>query len=592
MRLVKTSERTARSARPQPDPQPTPPSEVPVEPAGAAFGSARPRLRRPDPLHAAANVLPDNAGRLGVLSYQIPDDLEVRVGDAVRVALGKREAHGVVVGPGDVDKATRPILEVFGVRSDPSDISLAHSVAKYHFASEASVLSRLSPGTGRGADPLPPDEPELKPGVELPRVNREVAASRRTLLVRAPGVDPAALAAHQALALAQAGSGQVLVLCPTNELVTRVVSLFAAGAARLDSQAPRGAWKGFCEGTVRIGVGSRAASLYAASQLCGIVVVDEDHPGHQEQTQPHTHARDLASARTRALRIPLRVISAMPTPQAVGAVNDIYPVGLKSDWPRMLLLDRGQLDPVERLAPPRVKSLLAAAAKAGHEPVVVASSSASVRRCVRCALVRPCGECQSSLCRHADNDPCPGCNATDGVKMRGWDRERVSRVLDDAYKVVTAGELPAVRDAGVVVFFDIDGLLAAPDLLPGRFAASMVLAAATAAGPGGSVVAMTDNPADPVLVDLFGARDTLRVAKRLYQLAKTAGLPPFGRLVTVRVKRARAPKIAGWPGRIHGPRQVGTDWEILIRVANDDLDKLSPHLLKLRRGGNCRIKVE
>ena len=574
------------------DVSPSAPPSCAVEPAGSAFGSARPRLKRPEPIRGCVNVLPDKSGRLGVLSYTVPDELEVRVGDAVKVGFGKREVHGLVVGPGDPIKATRPVMEVFGVRCDPSDVSLALTVAKYHFSDVPNVLSRLSPSTGRGAEPLPAEEPAVKDLRLLPRVHRDVATTRRTLLVRAPGVDPAALAAQQAMSLTKHFTGQVLVLCPTTEMVSRVAAMFAAGAARLDSQAPRGAWKGFCEGTIRIGIGSRSAALYAAAQLCAIIVVEEDHPGHTEQTQPHTNARDLASARTRALRIPLRLIAAAPTPQAYGAVTDVYPVGLRSDWPKMLLLDRASIDPVSRLAPPRVKSLIANAQKEGLEPVVVASASSAVRRCIRCAAVRPCLDCESSLCRHTATDACPQCGTTDGVRMRGWDRERVSSVFNDSVKVVTIAELPAVREAGVVVLFDVDALLAAPDLLPGRFATAMIVAAASAASPGGTVVAMTDMPDDPVLTDLFGAKDTVKVTKRLYALSRNAGLPPFGRLVTIRVTRVNAPRIAGWPGRIHGPKKVGQEWEILVRVSNDEMDKLAPHLGKLRRGGKCRIRVE
>jgi primosomal protein N' len=563
-----------------------------VEPAQSAFGAARPRRRRPEPVRGCVDVVPDKSGRLGALSYRVPAGLDVRVGDAVKIPFGKREAHGLVVGHGDPGKATRDILEVFGVRSDPSDVALARTVATYHFAEVQNVYARLSPSSGRGAEPAPPAEPVLTEHVVLPRVHREVADSRRTLLVRAPGVDPAVLAAQQAHSLSASSHGQVLVLCPSAEMVTRVLSIFESGAARLDSKAPRGAWKGFCEGTVRVGIGTRAAALYAAPSLGGIVVVDEEHPGHTEQTMPHTNARDLASARTRSLRIPLRLISACPSPQALGAVTSIYAVGLRSNWPKMLLLNRGDQDPRERLLPSRVKTLIRNAQNDGLEPVVLAQAKAALRRCVRCGTVRPCSDCDSSLCRHAETDPCPTCESAAGVKMRGWDKDRVSALFDGSVKVVSVAELTSIREAGVVVLFDLDGLMAVPDLLPGRFAASMIVAAAEAAGAGGTVVGLSDNPTEGVIADLFGPRDTIKVAKRFYAQAKSAGLPPFGRLVTIRVTRVNAPKIVGWPGRIHGPRKVGNEWEILVRIGSDDLGKLTPHVMRLTRGGKCKVRVE
>lgn len=575
------------------DPAPTAMVEGQVEPPQAAFGAPRHVRRRPAPLRGCVHVLPDQASaRLGMLSYLVPEDLEVRPGDAVRIPLGKREVHGMVVGPGDPALGTREILEVFGVRSDPSDISLAMTVARYHFSDPQNVLSRLSPSSGRGADPQEDAPVAVIDHPALPKLPAGLAESRRALLVRAPGIDAAALAAAAARDLAESSDGQVLVLCPTQDLVSQVLAKFATGAARVDSKAPRGAWKGLCEGTVRVAIGTRTAALYAAANLAGIVVVDEEHPGHIEQTQPHTHARDLASSRSRSLRVPLRLISLVPTPQAFGAAADVFAVGDAGAWPRMALVDRTQLDLRERLLPGRLKAALTNAAKAGKDPVVLAHHRAAIRRCVRCGAERPCTDCNSSLCRHAETEPCPNCQCQDGVKMRGWDRERLDEVFGGRARVVTLSELSAVRDAGMVVLFDLDSLIGAPDLIPGRYAAGVIATAAEAAGDGGTVVGMTDNPHDPLLDVLFGPRDMVKVARRFYAHAKTAGLPPFGRLVTVRVQRVRAPKTAGWPGRIHGPRQVGNEWELLVRVPNEKLAKLAPHLAKLRRGGKCKIRVE
>lgn len=85
----------------------------------------------------------------------------------------------------------------------------------------------------------------------------------------------------------------------------------------------------------------------------------------------------------------------------------------------------------------------------------------------------------------------------------------------------------------------------------------------------------------------------VRVARRFHSAAKAAGLPPAGRLVTIKVTRVQPPKTAGWPGQVHGPRKVGAkDWEILVRLPNDQLDQLVPHVHRLRHGGKARITVE
>lgn len=562
-----------------------------IEAPGAAFGHTRTRRRRPDPLTGTVNVLPDAAGRLGALSYLVPDHLTVRMGDAVRIPYGKRETVGMVTGPGDPKKATRPILEVFGVRADPSDIRLAHTIAKWHFVDPNTVLPRLAPTSGRGGQARDAGPVELSEAARRLRVPKDVADCPRALLVRAPHTDPAALAAHQAGQLAR--RGQVLILCPTAALVSEVLAHLPSGAVRLDSKAPVGAWRGFCEGTALIGVGTRTAALYAADNLAGIIVVDEDHPGHLEQRQPATHARDLASARARALRVPLRLISTCPTPQGFGAAVGVYTVGLRSHWPRMVLMDRGQLDPHERLLPGRIRTALTQAVEAGHKPVVLAASNKATRRCVRCNTTRACIACDSSLCTHPEPTPCPTCGGTDGVRMRGWDKQRLAGLFQTSAKVVTLAELAETRNAGVVVIFDVDSLVNAAELIPTRLVASVTMSAAQATGPGGVVFALGGDLRQPVLRDLFSAKDMIAVTRRAYATARAAGLPPHGRLVTIRVQRVHAPKVAGWPGQIHGPKKIADgEWEILIRATNDELTELAPHVLRLRRGGKAKIRVE
>lgn len=566
--------------------------------AGASVPTDAPAPNRPDtgPLTGAVEVLADSSGRIGLLSYRVPDHLTVHAGDAVAVPFGTRTKHGLVVGPSPTpDKATKDILEVFGKRSDPRDIHLARNIAKFHFAPLPNVLTRLSPRSGRGADPLT-DTTVALANPTRPTV-RGVGTAPRRLLIRAPLVDPAHLAAHEAARLAGADpTAQVLVLCPTTDLVTRTTAAFTSGAQRLDSRARRGAWKGYTLGTVRIGVGTRAAALYSAANLAGIVVVDEDHPGHIENAQPHTHARDIASARARALGIPLTLISASPTPAAMGAGLAIGTAGTRAQWPTMRLLDRGNVDPVHRWAPPAVQAAINAENKAGRTPWVIAQRTTAVRRCPRCSTPRPCALCESSLCRHTEPDPCPVCASTEPARPVGWDTTRVDDLFNGPtrtkrVKVITAADLPKGRNVGLVVLFDIDAALTAPDLIPEAMAASLIVTAAEVAGPSGTVIALTDQPQAATLVDLFGPRDQAAVARRALAAAKAANLPPFGRLVTIRCGQTNPPRTTGWPGHVLGPTKVGQDWELLVRLPADRLLELDKPITRLRRGGKVRVTV-
>lgn len=572
-------------------------------PAGASVPTdAEHPVRFDDALTGAVEVLPDKCARVGLLSYTVPPDMVVHVGDAVQVPFGAGVRHGLVVGPAtDPQKATKAVSAVHGKRCDPRDIDLARTLAKYHFADLATVLGRLAPPSGRGAPPL--DAGPVRIG-DAPRPPlRGLTSTTRRLIVRAPGIDPAHLAAHEAARLiGNSTTAQVLILCPTTASVRQVTRTFTSGAARLDRSAAPGAWKGFTSGTVQVGVGTRAAALYAAANLAGIIVVDEEHPGHLEATQPHTHARDIANARARALGVPLTLIAATPTPAALGAGVSVGVAGTRNDWPTMRLIDRGDVDPIHRWAPPALRAAIAAQNKDGRTPLVLVQRKAAVRRCTRCGAARPCRLCDTSLCRHQDSEPCPACASTEPAKMVGWDATRVADLLNGPptpgaeaapakVRIVTVADLNKTRDAGLVVLFDIDAALSFPELIPEQMAASVIATAAAAAGPDGTVLALTDTPTAATLVDLFGPRDQLAGARRALAAAKAAQLPPFGRLVTIRCGRTARPTLTKWPGSVLGPTKIGTDWQILIRIGAPDLLSLGPHIARLRRGGKVRITV-
>jgi primosomal protein N' len=534
------------------------------------------------------DVLCDETGRVGALSYLVPAHLEaLSEGDAVTVPFGTRELHGLVLGPGDRTKATREVKAVLGPRAAKAELDLARELARRHFSELSVVASRLSPRSGRGAEPLDSGPVTLlSTSADLPEVDPGLT---RRFYVTAPLVDAAEVAALEAARLS--AKGQVLVLCPTLGHLERVMALFSSGAARLDTKAPKGAWAGFLEGKVRIGVGTRSAALYSAKALAAVVVLDEDHPGHLEATQPYTHARDVAALRTLRQGLDLALVGSNPTPSGVGARLKVMAVGTRADWPTVRLVNRNDFPPSERLLPPPLRAALDRSLRSQRPVLVLAEKRAAQRRCSRCGELRPCPECKDSNCRHAPKVPCSRCGS-DKVKMVGWDAPRLEALFGPGVKALTVAELNEVApDDALVVVFDLDSALNAPTFQPEATASHLVLIAARAAGKGGHVVVMTREPDHPLVLDLVVRKDQLAVARRSWEEARRAALPPFGRLVTVRVGHAKEPSVEGWPGRIHGPRRTNEGWEVLVRLDDADLPKLERSLARLRRGGKVRVVV-
>lgn len=535
----------------------------------------------------AVDVLCDGSGRLGPLSYRVPEGLKVRSGDAVHVPFGRREVHGVVLGPGDPAKATRDVLDVFGRRTHQRELAVVDTLARRHFSDRRTLAARLSPPNGRGAHPLDPGPVRLRDDVASISL-RETARAPRRYLLRAPLVDPVALAAREATRLA--ATGQVLVLCPTVALVEEILAQFASGTARVDKAAEPGAWRGLVEGTLPVAIGTRSAALYSAANLAGIVVVEEDHPGHREERQPYTHAREVALARAQRSNLALSLIGAAPSPPALAGVR-VVPVGTKRDWPRIKIVDRNDFPPHAQLVPPPILAALERARRAGKTPAVLTVRTQSRRRCSRCGIERPCRDCQpkDAACKHNPN-PCPSCGEI-RTRMTGWDARRLTELLGEPLVATGLAGLPELDDTGCTVVFDIDAALSMPSMYPEELATYQLVAAASSAGRGGTLWVPTRNPQHPLLCDLLVRRDQVSAARRAWSGAKQAGLPPFERMVKVSVARTRAPNVSTWPGRVLGPRRKGKNWEVLVRLPDCELPELSSHIERLRRGGKLRVTV-
>lgn len=531
---------------------------------------------------AAVDVLVDESGRLGPLSYLVPATLELAPGDAVTVPFGRGQRHGLVLGPSrDPGKATREVLCRLGQRVGALDMTLVTELADEHFASLAQVAARLSPSSGRNSAPIDTGPVELLPRPRDPQLPVPARNWARRLYLRPPLLDPARLAALDAVRLSE--HGQVLVLCPTVRLLERVMAEFVSGAARLDSKSRAGAWNGWRSGSVRVGVGTRAAALYSADKLAGIIVVEEEHPGHVESSLPYTHARDVASRRAKLHGCALTLITAAPSAASMSGVKVLTFEAANRAWPRVEVIDRTCLHPSLRQVPPRVTHALSGALPA----VVVAETRPARRVCQRCGESRVCA-C-AGFCAHQPTDPCGRCGAL-GVRWVGWDAARIKATLPGAEPLTLTELQSAPVEDRVVVFLNVDPLLSLPSLDALPYATSSLARAAEAAGRRGSVVLVTSLPQHPLL-DALAAHDLLPIAREIWDTARREGLPPFGRLITVRLNWKKAPQVAHWPGRVHGPRRRAGEWEVLVQASDTELRALRPMLEALRRRGKVRITV-
>jgi primosomal protein N' len=544
------------------------------------------------PVGPVANVLVDGSGRLGALSYLVPDTLSLTPGDAVEVPFGTRQAYGMVLGAGDPAQATRAVTTLFGKRADATEIACAQLIADRHFVELGQVAKRLSPTSGKGADPVTDWELALTEAAaatlvpDLSRRDDDVVDVVRRFAARPPAVDPGLFAAKVTAELAK--HGQVLVLCPTVELVDDVLASFEGGARRIDAKADRGAWRGFAEGSVRVGVGTRTAALFSAANLAAIVVVEQERPGHVEARMPNTHARDVALLRSVLCKVPVVFTGAIPTPPALTA--GVKLVETDGGWPEFSVVDRSELSAKQRMLPPAVLTEVRRAAKEGITPLVLVERAQAVHRCERCDNRRDHDGCETAFgCEHTF-DACPTCGGG-ATRPVGWDAARIDRLFGGQVRPVTLKQLASQRDAGLVVIFDLDPAWRRADLSPDVQAAHVLMTAARAAGPVGHVMVCTSEPEQRTLQALAVHRSPRLFALHLWEQYRLHRLPPFGRLVTILLERKTRPSTSGWPGQVLGPRPAPGGWEILVRIRPDQLKRLEPHISRFQRGGRCRVTV-
>lgn len=518
-------------------------------------------------------VLVDGApAHLGSLSYLT--DFPVGLGDAVQIPFGKAIRNGVVIGPGDPNKATRYVMHLWGPRVHPGDIEAYRIVAQQHFSSVAEFSSRLAPRNNKGDDPVDAGPVVCEAHVALPDV-----ANR--YILRAPNVAPAEVAAAAAASLAEESGKQILVLCPTKQLVTQTLKFFSSGAARLSDP---GAWAGFIAGTVRIGIGTRASAMWSPQDFGGVVVVEEDHPGHFEARSPNTNARTVAINRARCRQVPVCLIGARPTGNGLGANVKVHEVGTMPEV---------QVTASSRAIAAGALASAARALRLGKTVAVIAPDISATRRCEKCSDVRPCldKDCNDPRCSHPLATPlCPRCQTSDTYVV-GADRAAVSAKFSEEVVVLDPLTADHKHRYDMVILLKADSALRRATFEPESGYIRDIVSAATLVKEDGTLVLAVSDKEHPV-ARAARSRSMTNLARLIWQRCQEDKLAPFGVVVKLDIGASRKPNLGKIPGRVLGPMPKGpSSWEVIIHLDTKDLPAFSQHLARLRTTFRMRYQI-
>ena len=546
--------------------------------------------------------------------YLVPDGMpDLGVGSVVRVMLNNRRVDGWVTDVGTPGSpgfdAVPPerlaeVLSVAGVGVDPVVVSLSGWMADRWCGPRRNVLTSASPPRRRGR----PAHPAHGSGVQT---DDDVAEAAREVMDHGGGVlmVPPLSSALSAV-LAAASRGTVLVVCPT----LRMARLGAAHLRRrglTTAEVPDEVDAALAGRDVVIG--ARSAVLSACAGLAAIVVIDEHEESLHEERVPTWWAAEVALERGRRADVPVVLTSAVPSARGemlCGRARDIPSGG----WPTVSIVDlnevpvRGSLLSTDALNAVRTSS--------GRSLLVLnTKGTARLVACRRCRNLIVCAVCGSTVtvddgvarcgaCRQEGTGACASCGSTGTVNVRpGTARlaDDVARATGVVVREVTAdiddiggsadawvgtdALLHRVRDAGTVVFLDIDRDLSVPRSSAPREVLAAVARAARIVGRNGRVVIQTRQPAHPLLVALASGDvrawldDDVALRRRLL-------LPPYSEVAVLGFDAA--PEPASLPS-IDGVDTSVEGKEVLVRSA--DVASLTAFVASVRASTKGRVRV-
>ena len=422
-----------------------------------------------------------------LFDYWVPDGLAIAAGDIVRVRLGTRRHHGVVVA---LDAASsflerlQPIEAIAGAPRVPADVmDLAAFTSSYYHAAPGLAYALAIPPATRARRRGEP-QAEMPPARSAPyALNDAQAAAARAINASARTFAPMLLhgvtgSGKTDVYLAAAGhairdGGQALVLVPeinlTPQLEARVqAALPGVQTATLHSGLAAGArranWDRAASGDAQVVLATRLG-VFAPLPGLALVVVDEEHDdSYKQQDGVRYHARDLAVWRARQRGVPVVLGSATPSletwSQAKAGRYRTITLAARADA-------RSRL-PEIRFAPargegtrdglsPLVRDALAGRIAANEQALLFINRRgyAPSLKCAACTWESQCPRCAARLvlhrqpdrlrchhCGHEARPPraCPSCGNVDLLPV-GSGTQRLEETLRAAF--------PAARIARV-----------------------------------------------------------------------------------------------------------------------------------------------
>jgi primosomal protein N' (replication factor Y) len=279
-------------------------------------------------------------------SYFLPENLEVKIGDVVKVPFRNTEIYGAVTSLTSDDqsldhKKIKTIISKNDILSVNSKLlEFIKWVANYNLSPLGAVLkltiSILNSDKTKKFQAL---KKSINPSINLENFNlkllldeQQIAADflikkideKKHSVILLDGVTGSGKTEVYFAAIAEIlkkGQGQILILLPeialTSQLITRFESQFGFTPnlwhSKITPTKKRDIFKGIIDGEIKILIGARS-SLFLPFKELSLIIIDEEHDSSFKQEDiVNYHGRDMAVLRGKIEEIPVILSSATPS---------------------------------------------------------------------------------------------------------------------------------------------------------------------------------------------------------------------------------------------------------------------------------------
>ena len=426
--------------------------------------------------------------------YIVPENLELCVGDFVRVPLRNKEEVGVVFSEKkepldyDISRVRKIISKVKNYKLLPTQIEFVLRVADYNLTQVGNVLKmvmgfdevfsstipRVKKTNYNPTYVSPELSPEQKNAVDV--LSKKLGAGFSvSLLDGITGSGKTEVYFNVINEALKKPEAQVLIMLPEISLTGQFLSKFkdrfgilpVLWHSSVTKAQRRDNWKAIISGDARVIVGTRS-SLFLPYKNLSLIVLDEEHDGSYKQEEGVIYqGRDMAVLKSMVDKIPIILASATPSIETINNVNlgKYSVVKLTSRFgsavmPDVELIDMRQNQPAKEswgkawlssILVKQIEEKLSAKEQVmlyinrrGYAPLVL---------CGKCGHRIQCPNCNVYLTAHNKDDTrccchhcgysmrlpkvCPKCQAEDSWTLCGPGIERIEEEVKNRFPMAS-----------------------------------------------------------------------------------------------------------------------------------------------------------